>query len=190
VSDQHRSAEEDLQVRRPDDLRYEHEFAETLATGGIACPHALVTERDEDCLVDDEWLYEVTTLAPGDDRYQTTHTWGRGLDVDDARQLGRTLAQAHLLLDGAEVTPRARSGSSASGSRWQVPSTSARPCAPTSTTASSWPSSSRSETWRRSRRPSPRRTRPLPPPGHSRGCRPMAIRRPTTRCGTATASPP
>lgn len=93
-------------VRHPDDLRFEHELAATLDRAGIATPRPLATEDGERWVGDDDWLYEVTTVAPGEDRYRDSHTWGRGLAAADARELGRLLARAHSALDGAEVGTR------------------------------------------------------------------------------------
>lgn len=93
-------------VRDPGDLRLEHEMAAVLTDGGITCPEPLATGSGDRWVADDDWLYEVTTVAPGEDRYRASHTWGRGLAVADARQLGRLLARAHRLLDRAAPEPR------------------------------------------------------------------------------------
>jgi Ser/Thr protein kinase RdoA (MazF antagonist) len=95
----------DPRVRDREALLAEHAFVRHLRDHGIPTPSALPAGAGDSVASSDRWLYEVFTLAPGEDRYRDRHSWTPYLSGADAHAAGAMLARLHNASDGYDRSP-------------------------------------------------------------------------------------
>jgi len=99
---------QDLRVRDPESLAYEHRFARHLRDAGIEAPDVLRARDGQTAVVDDAGrdVYEVHALAPGTDLYRESESWTGFRARSHARRAGALLARLHLAAATLELPGR------------------------------------------------------------------------------------
>jgi Ser/Thr protein kinase RdoA (MazF antagonist) len=85
-----------VNVRSPERLRVEHEFARHLQQRGIAVPRVWHTRGGDSVVSRDDFHYELHDSAQGLDIYRDVQSWHPFASITHARAAGRALAHFHL----------------------------------------------------------------------------------------------
>ena len=97
----------DARVRDVPALLEEHRFAAHLGARGIDVPRALADGAGCTAVAVGNWTYEVHAIVAGVDAYRDVQSWVPVRSNDQARALGRCLAQLHLASVGFDAPARA-----------------------------------------------------------------------------------
>jgi Ser/Thr protein kinase RdoA (MazF antagonist) len=87
----------DRRVRDDAALAAEHAFVEHLRRNDFPTPAIMGARRDG------PWRYEISALAPGEDRYRDRHSWTPYLSTAQAHGAGAFLARLHDAAAGYDV---------------------------------------------------------------------------------------
>ncbi len=93
-------------VRDRDGLLEEHRLIQHLHARGAIVPSILVDESGETTIANDEWTYEVHSVADGMDLYEQELSWTPFHSTLHARAAGRALADLHGALADYDAPPR------------------------------------------------------------------------------------
>lgn len=93
-------------IRDREGLLEEHRLLTHLRSHGGRVPQVLADRNDETVISQEEWTYEVHTLAPGFDLYCEEQSWTPFRSCHHAHAAGRALAELHFAAEGYQAPAR------------------------------------------------------------------------------------